>query len=87
MPAWAGHVPASWPPSWPLRGQQLSAPAHPSLTCGCALPALTCGCVPNSSSRYYNNLSYNYRDSDSIAAYYVADAVSAAGLAALQAQG
>ncbi|PRW57164.1 mitogen-activated kinase kinase 3 [Chlorella sorokiniana] len=26
-------------------------------------------------SRYYNNLSYNYRDSDSIAAYYASDAV------------
>lgn len=44
-------------------------------------------CAPHSSPRYYNNLSYNYRDSDSIAAYYVADAVSAAGSAALQAQG
>lgn len=27
-------------------------------------------------SRFYNNLSYNFRDSDSIAAYYAADAVS-----------
>lgn len=27
-------------------------------------------------SRYYNNLSYNYKDSDSIAAYYAAEAVS-----------
>lgn len=26
-------------------------------------------------SRYYNNLSYNYKDSDSIAAYYAAEAV------------
>ena len=28
-------------------------------------------------SRYYNNLSYNHRDSDSIATYYAADAVRA----------
>ena len=27
-------------------------------------------------SRYYNNLSYNYKDSDSIAAFYAAEAVS-----------
>lgn len=31
--------------------------------------------LASSSNRYYNNLSYNYRDSDSIAAYYAADAV------------
>jgi len=28
-------------------------------------------------SRFYNNLSYNWRDSDSIAAYYASDAVRA----------
>lgn len=26
-------------------------------------------------SRFYNNLSYNWRDSDSIASYYASDAV------------
>jgi hypothetical protein len=31
-------------------------------------------------SRFYNNLSYNFRDSDSIAAYYAADAVSTEGV-------
>ena len=30
-------------------------------------------------SRYYNNLSYNFRDSDAIAAYYAADAVRRRG--------
>jgi hypothetical protein len=28
-------------------------------------------------SRFYNNLSYNWRDGDSIAAYYASDAVRA----------
>jgi hypothetical protein len=31
-------------------------------------------------SRYYNNMTYNSKDSDSIAAYYAADAVSSAAL-------